>query len=303
VYADYPQNVPADLLRYVERPGERLCRKCLSWLKVSLFQNRRCRPCRSAHNTTWRRLNPDLAAEIRKKQNAHSRRVRRIARQVAESNLSDAALKALAQHPPDLDGDPERLAYLRGYLSGAAQREQTSKAVEEHMDLVFRIASENARKFRGALALSYEDCVSAGYHALIRGLASAAPPTRAQLALKIRSEIIDEHRRRFGRLEHSGTPARRAVEGALTGLRTHESDEGLVEHLSVSAPEPAGLELEETVMALDIPERDKQVCLLVSQGYLLREIGERFGITESRVCGILREIRETHGSALAELMT
>lgn len=89
----------------------------------------------------------------------------------------------------------------------------------------------------------------------------------------VRRRCVDYLRREYGR--HHGSPRRR--------IRRVQLPADVAEH------QPS-LTFETLVAGVAVDRRERELLLLLDAGWLLREIGARWGVTESAVCRMRRRI-------------
>lgn len=208
--------------------------------------------------------------------------------------LTDVELRALAETPPKLKNDKERLAYFRGFLAGARTSEREGEQLEKHKDLVFRIAAEVAKK--SGRAIGYEEAVSAGYMGLLNALRlrrSRDPDGRVFIAKCIRHRILDERRalKNLAVGQVRGGEYRKAYltnfEGTLTAKVDH------------AAP---SLDVEAAIRKVH-GMRERLIVKRISEGHLIQDIAAELHVHPSRVSQLLGKIREKHGDMLEALAT
>jgi RNA polymerase sigma factor (sigma-70 family) len=280
--------------------GLRRCRDCNEERDIKLFKvvkkkgsgsawrSHRCRECDNRILRDWEKANPERVRATNQRRNKKIVAALKLARALGESDPStlDALRRSLVEKPPEITDDEPALAYFRGYLSGVGRSKRESEDVEEYKDLVFRIAAEkNARmgKLSPSRRISYEDMVSVGYEALLECLRSNKRE-RPLIAVAIRRRLIDEYRRQFGRYAD-----RLSVAGATNFQDCGEDGDVdmLAQVSAVYDEEPEGELFDHVrkVMA-ECPGGPRMAVFLWwrTEGLTLKEIGERAGLTESRVC-------------------
>lgn len=199
-------------------------------------------------------------------------------------------------------------------------------SIQEHADLVRRLARRYARATGGALDV--DDLISVGIMGLIQAHNNYRPeggkPFRTYAEFRIRGSILDELRK----LDPMSQPQRRKVrkfETAMSEL-AHElgrqpTEDELAEHLNVSLDKlqsmrrelqqvrfvyaesgqiddirgfiaSSGMSREQLRLVLTdalskLPEREQQVIgMYYFHDMKLREIGEVMDVTEARICQI-----------------
>lgn len=180
-------------------------------------------------------------------------------------------------------------------MAGRAEHDEAGNAIREYEDLVFRIASDNARKFYGPAALSYEDCVSIGYQAVLAIAARRKTPDRPLVAKAIRGAIIDAARSKLGK-----DGQRLALYKATD---PHDSDgDGMIETIAHTAPDQP-CEVEDILSKLEgLDERSLKVCRMLASGLSVREVSEALELSESRTYQLVYKIRRNHGEQLERLL-
>ena len=287
-------------MRPIERFG-----KTYGGGKNKEVRRRVCKECIGKRRVEWGVRNLD---KIRVYQRRTSQRRRELSIHTAAlmksgrtwNKIVDAYRRTMAENPPELSSEEARLAYFRGYVAGSANSSTESAFIETHKDLAFRIASEFGRKM--TTVISYEEAVSAAYRKLLELARKAKSPDRSVIAAAIRHGIVDEARslgnRRGGK---RGT-------GPEVRLSTDISNAELGTDFSASIPschdgaEAISDDALANLIDNGLSDREAHVLKMLSMGHTLREIGGSLGVTESRACGIVREIRERHGDALLGLL-
>jgi hypothetical protein len=277
----------------------KLCRRCGETKPLNLFHRRTlksgnigttpdCAACRVALRTAQRKT-PEGAIAHRERVREYRQRILSKARGLGVSGDAtkvDAVRRAMAEHPPEIAGEAEMVAYFRGFVAGAKRSAEEGERFERLKDLVHRIAAE-AKMQRGMI---YEDVLSAAYEGLLKFLRGSAKATSLEhernLAAKaIRWQILD-CKRVDGPLTRRGGKNRHPL--AESGLHLVEDHPRPSETLQARAE--ASYALPEAVEAADIPARTKRLLGALAEGCSFREAGEREGITESRACQIVREL-------------
>jgi RNA polymerase sigma factor (sigma-70 family) len=263
-----------------------------------------CRPCHNAKKMEWHQRNPEKRAAQIKRYNTRKRARSQAFKALLEPTggvdptTLDALRKALVKQPPELAGEEQMLAYFRGFMDGAKQREAETARFEECKDLVYRIAREKAKSTPRA----YENYVSAGFEGLLDALRRADSHRgglRPYAAIRIRG-AIDDHKRTHAKA--------RAFQGAsLEDVFQHREDQVAEEFVEAQPekPEPADGDDAEVVSIVDrigLEGRKRLVVLYLARGMTLREAGEKAGISESRVCQIVAGVRKEHGEKLRRVL-
>jgi RNA polymerase sigma factor (sigma-70 family) len=200
----------------------------------------------------------------------------------------DAMRKSLVQHPPELQTEQESLAYFRGFMAGAKRTQDESERFERLKDLCHRIASE--RKFK-----LYEDGISVAYEGLLaflrRRRAFESPAGERQAAAEaIRRAILDG-------LRAEGPRTRAGATRYTTDtVSQHADSDGSTSYLDPASQDSAGDDFDflHDLGALELPPRSQRILELLGAGYKLREVGEAVGLTQSRVCQIVKDLARTH---------
>jgi len=146
--------------------------------------------------------------------------------------------------------------------------------------IVFRLARE-----RMAAKIGWDEAVSTGYLALLlfsrAGLAwNDERHMMRSAAQAVRRAVIDEHRRQFGK--HGQRVGRMALECDMDA----DSELETVDR-PVNDPEPS--DTLDRVASLLTRDVDRVILRMRVEGYSLGEIGDRVGLTESRICQRWRE--------------
>lgn len=246
-----------------------------------------CKPCSLSAAHAWNR-------EHREKRNAAKRaREKRQRLAAATTKASGAHLdvmrRALAEHPPELVTETESLAYFRGFIAGAKRSGEEGLRFERLKDLCHRIAAE------GKYVKHYEERLSAAYEALLsfirkRRSFADVEQERKIAARAIRFGIIDWLRLEEGTRNRTGMVRRTGVMLSDVEIADMKAD---ALHPAVNDGTPA--EIESIIeMSPRLSERERRVLRALALGKNLREVGEELGLTESRACQIVKEIREGH---------
>ena len=205
----------------------------------------------------------------------------------------DILRRVLVEVPPELGTENERLAYFRGFMAGTKRNAEETARFERLKDLPHRIASERA-SLRG---IGYEEAISAAYEGLLVFLRSKEVRTyenleheRACAAKKIRW-CIQDYKKVEGPLKYSGF--QRWIGGADP---TDSEGVSFLSELATAKPDEDGADLWAAVEDRlrereDGGERLLEILRAKLDGLPLKEIGKRWGLTESRVCQILKEER------------
>ena len=158
-------------------------------------------------------------------------------------------------------------------------------SVEEYIPYVDRIA----RHFHW-LPIDHEDLVQAGCEALVkcaRKYDAAQFPDESFWAcacVRVKGSMVDEARRWTKADRNTGAvPSRpRSLDEAVF------EDGDITLGDTIKAPADCYFLLD-SIMGL--PERDREVCLLVALGEKMHEVGDRLGVTESRISQIFARVR------------
>lgn len=284
---------------------EKRCSRCGETKPIERFQMKRtkagelrpthCRRCHTNYAIQWREKNPDKYRASKVRQTRRIRARIRLMRASVEPEKPvdpeklDIVRRALAENPPELIGETDTLAYFRGFMAGCKHFSGESHKLEAVRDLIHRIAAEEHRK-RGRW-LPYEDAISTAYGAVLNLIRSKTCPDapfefRRVTAIAIRRDCIDFVRAAIGR--HG---QRLQLDQGF-----QEDEEGGLA-ASLAAPETAGLPgaIGEALGGLPrLKDRDLRILELVSQGLPTKRVGELVGLTESRICQILKRVREVH---------
>lgn len=261
-----------------------------------------CRACDVRRAAQWRAKNPAKTTEHRRARQRVLRERSRALQAIqgkATSDDVDALRRALAENPPEIASEGERLAYFRGFLAACKRSKDEESKLLAFQDLVFRIASELAAKRKGWAEtdrFSYEEMVSWGYEAVLEVVRKKGKPSRADVAGAIRHRIADAARAQFGRL---GTPRRdalkllRASQGGALGEDGEEAR--AIDDCGASDPEIDDGVWDVVRARASCPGVDPRLAEMLelrAEGMTFAKIGERFGITESRACQVFAEHRD-----------
>lgn len=275
-----------------------------------------CRACDVKRAAQWRAKNPEKTAEHRR---ARQRVLRERSRALkalegkASPDEIDTLRRALAENPPGLTSEGERLAYFRGFLAACKRSKDEESRLLAFQDLVFRIASELAAKRRHwqeTERFSYEEMVSIGYEAVLEVVRKKREPSRADVAGAIRYRIVDAARSEFG--HRTKNPEKREFKRRLRrGQKVLVASDGeetpLVETLGDVDPEPHDgealwLAIQKKARARFGPQsRFLDILHMRIKGHTFAEIGTVLELTESRVCQIFANEREWMERELAPL--
>ena len=267
-----------------------------------------CRPCDVRRACEWRKRNPEKAREQRRLRQKRLRdRARAVMPDTAQGAFrallgqailqdglsADALRRMMVEHPLPPDTEGERLAFYRGFLIGRERKEREEERFKEYQDLAYRIASELDRKYRGVPdRLSYEDLISHAYEAVLEIIRKKRAPERSEVASCIRNRIKDAYRVQFGRegfqtVEKRNTRGKQYVDvfdGEETWVAENQAapradgSEELLESVRLKAAQKFGSD-----------HRFLEMLELRFQGLTYKEIGERFGLTESRTCQLFKD--------------
>lgn len=277
----------------------------------------RCKDCNRASAKAWRQRHPDRSAASSRQSNRrrtdHAQRYRTMRSmlegEVLQSVSPDVLRRLMLESPPPVDTEGERLAFYRGFLIGREKKEREEERFKEYQDLAYRIASELDRKYgRAPERMSYEDMISHAYEAVLEMIRKKRAPARGEVAMCIRNRIKDAYRMQFGR-DGFETVGKRVVRGRQYVDASEDGEESwLVE--KTAAPQEAraekGEELWEAVrlraaQKFGSDNRFIDWLALRIQGLTFKEIGERYGLTESRVCQIFTDNQAWMEEALLPL--
>jgi RNA polymerase sigma factor (sigma-70 family) len=265
-------------------PSERECKLCHEVKPITEFyrcgvahiRRHSCKVCMALRQREDRKQNPARQAYYSKRAAEYRRNQR-------------ALVRKLLYRAGGCDTDAEKVAYVHGYMAGAQVKEAEAVKVEECSDLVYRIAKELGWDKR----LSWDDLVQVGYTGLLEAIRRYRPgkaSLRTFAAKRIRGAIQDEirarHPSRMGSMR-AGAPALEKAPDALL--------EGLVSGGSVSPSDASSLlDVSDILQRIEerLGPRTGRLWKLLSEGHNQREIGEEFGVSESRVNQLMRETRE-----------
>lgn len=297
----------ADLPREIE--AEKECRSCRVVKPASEFWERRqyrkirlaydCKDCGRAKAKRWREENRDKALARARR---YHRELRARASLVKENTPNvDLLRRVLVEQPRDLASEDARAAYFRGFVAGAKRSGYESERFEKLKDLCHRIASEMSKWGKAGHFQSYEDNLGVAYEGLLHFIRKrkeyeSDEHERKTAAMAIRNAIRD-----YARLEG---PIKRA--GNARYEQTIIPTDGDGEPVVVQAsPDELWRDdgLRDSLDQLDLDPRSRAILEGLAAGVTYRELGERFGITESRACQVAAEIRERHGERLLAALT
>lgn len=218
----------------------------------------------------------------------------------------DVLRRAMVERPPEIGSEDGMLAYFRGFLAGAKRTADESARFDSLKDLLHRIAAEQAKKVHGLL---YEDALSYAYAAALNYLRKVTPEDevhfRRKAAVAIRNGVLDGVRK---------NPTRMIV-GARTHLRHGKAvgwghqfaaDEDGSSHEARLATQDAPRDeiAPDALSGIDgLKPRERVILGWLAQGYTQAEVGEKLGLTEARVCQIVRAVRERCGEKLLAALT
>lgn len=220
-----------------------------------------------------------------------------------DPELLDAVRRAMVEAPPVLETEEQRVAYFIGYVAGAKRTGYESERFEKLKDLCHRIAAEMSKWGKAGHFQSYEDNLGVAYEGLLAFIRKRKKyendeHERRTAAMAIRSAIMD-YARVEGPIKRdaSGTPR---YERALIPVDA----DGEIVSPPASPEEPWRDEgLKDSLDQIDLDPRSRAILEGLAAGVTYRELGDRFGITESRACGIMAEIRERHGERLLAVLS
>ncbi len=296
--------------RPVAQPPEKLCSRCNTVKPIEKFHRRRgrsgewgrtsdCAACRVKRCTELRKT-PEGAQKHRERVKEYRRRIllksRGLILDRKDPALLDAVRRAMVEAPPSLDTEEKRVAYFIGFVAGAKRSGYESERFEKLKDLCHRIASEMSKWGKAGHFQSYEDNLGVAYEGLLafirkRKEYESDEHERRTAAMAIRNAIRD-----YARLEG---PIKRA--GNARYEQTIIPTDGDGEPVVVQAsPDELWRDdgLRDSLDQLDLDPRSRAILEGLAAGVTYRELGERFGITESRACQIGAQIRERYGERL-----
>ena len=260
-----------------------------------------CRPCGTKRVESWYKKNPERLKEHRKSTRA-SLRARTIPAKV-DPKSADVVRRMLVDVPPELGTEAEAAAYFRGFVAGAKRTGYESERFEKLKDLCHRIASEMSKWGKAGHFQEYEDNLGVAYEGLLafirkRKTYDDDEHERRTAAMAIRSAIMD-YARMEGPIKRnaSGTPR---YEQAL--IAVDEDGEMVSPPASPDEPWRDG-GLKDSLDKLDLDPRSRAILEGLAGGETYREIGARFGLSESRTYQVAKEIRERHGGRLLAALT
>jgi RNA polymerase sigma factor (sigma-70 family) len=208
--------------------------------------------------------------------------------------------RILSDASPRLKGDESQLAYVRGFLKGRTVQDQESERVAACKDLVFRIASDMARRGEDKGEVSFEEMVGYGYEGLLEGVrsyrADAKHPFRAHAAKRIRYGILDRLRQkgttwRLGGRYSTFEASPKTITDPEDGIVGNPVDGGEMEP---RAEDPDSTDvIDRTVSRITkyMSPRHGEIIRMRLEGLTNLEIGVKLQLTESRICQIRREVQ------------
>lgn len=215
----------------------------------------------------------------------------------------DVLRRAIVDRPPEIRSEEGMAAYFRGFVAGAKRSAHESARFESLKDLIHRIAAEQSRKVH---ALLYEDALSYAYAAALNYLRKATPEDEAHFrkkaAVAIRNGIVDgvrEHPTRMiiGKRRHLFSRRRQPVK---FGNQFAVDDDGSTIEKHLASQDAPGDEIAPDLLSSveGLKPRERVILEWLAQGLTQKEVGERLGLTETRICQIVRRVRERHGEKL-----
>lgn len=175
----------------------------------------------------------------------------------------------------------------------AVERAAADRLTVEHLDSARRQIAEwaRARQFPQHLREEIVDDVSVILLELARSFDPARGPSfRQYMNARMRLRLIDRLRKQHGRTAtmNAGNILRR---DAITAPVSLDSMEGFdVPDADPQTQYQVREKVERIYRFGCQDERDRSICDLIMAGVPYREIGRRFGISESRVCQVAKEI-------------
>lgn len=263
-------------------------------IKGGRWRTHKCLDCFHAGEKVYRESNRERIAvqqvKHRKRVTAMRKAFRSWRDRIPEE--IDAARRALSEHPPELTGDGEMLAYFRGFMAASKRGAEENERLASYQDLIFRIAAEEEKRWRSVThKLSYEDMISLGYEAVLHQLRLKRDVSRGVMAHQIRLRFADEARERFGR---AGFGTRGKLDVLGSSGETDDPDRvGILQTVPAASEEPSDLMAEVRSrlawLGEDLDERIPWIVEERVKGRFLHEIASDLGVDESRVHQILKE--------------
>jgi hypothetical protein len=276
-------------------PESKVCSNCKVEKPRAEFHKRRsytkwilkseCKACTRILTRAWCHKNPERTKDRAREYHRRMASNAKLAAKLTPEQL-DVARRMLIDHPQDLANEEERAAYARGFMAGAKRTHEEGEHFERLKDLCHRVASEG--KVWGH---AYEDRLSAAYEGLL-------------------AFIRGSHRRDFNDVEHERKVAAKAIRYSLmdharaNGPRTRggaQRYQPAVGHadeefcpLEASAVAPQSALPSEALDLIDIEPRSRAILEGILDGRTYKEMGEKFGITESRACKLAKEVGQDH---------
>ena len=147
--------------------------------------------------------------------------------------------------------------------------------------------------------IDHDEAVAIGLLAMVE----AAPrydPSRGQfssfIAPRIRGAVIDEYRKLYGRKDHSMRPVLWSLDKLLQDAAGHEDMHTMLilslEDTSVHWQEWGESAVDTRKVMRRLRPRERVIVRQRAKGRTFKSIGDELGISESRVCQVLRKMRE-----------
>lgn len=280
-------------------PAEKKCSRCGETKPSSQFHARiqyrkwklldACKVCCNVRRKEWAAKNRN---RVRVRSRLYYTRLRIALEKVRGAAPDDYIRKLMAYAPSKAETEGEMLAYFKGYLAGAKRTGAEDSRFSKLQDLCHRIASEVKQKSH----IGYEEALSAAYEGLLGFIRKDKTwendeHERAAAAQAIRWAITD-YKRLHGDIGRTG----KVRNTSITFSQIEQEDNPIANGISSSDALPS--DLGSALDALDLKPVDREITTLVSQGWKLKEIGDKLGITESRVGQRLKNLGKAHGERL-----
>ena len=284
----------------VSDPGVKVCSRCRTEKPTSEFHFRRsynrihpvdkCKPCAREARREWAQRNKE-----RNRARARTYYKKRTTAYVAMKGGAgdDFTRKLLASMPVALATEGEMAAYFHGFMAGIRRDGAESKSFERLKDLCHRIAAE-VGQMRG---IGYEDALSAAYEGLLvflrRGKVWESDGHERRAAAQAIRCAITDYKRANGDVGRTGK-----VRNAQFTFSEIEQEDNPIAPGIASGADAQPWDLGEALGDLDLDPKDQEIMRLIAQGWKFKDVGEKLGITESRVGQRLKRLREKHGERL-----
>lgn len=161
-----------------------------------------------------------------------------------------------------------------------------SAVAERFEPLARKLAGYHRWRFRDDRDLAVEVALEALCEAAIRH--AEVERFEGYLATMVEARCIDEARRRYGR--HPGSARRAILRQRSLDVPATDAASATFADLLPDGDDGAAFRVVDLVDLVDrtrLTDRERDIVLGTAHGASLGELGERWGVTESRVCQIL----------------